>query len=281
VDRNCGELVSSIGNPLNGSSSPELALVDPEAARLPLESGETDGRDSNMSAPGTHEMTAGIGLGLEPPLSPPVVSGPGAHAPMPVDVVSDHLAGLPTPPPAIRPPETARLTEEPALPSVHAESAEQPGADVPSIAPVEEELPTMAPPEEETTERPPAAAAPVDYFAKPVDTAEAPIVLEPVRPVDAPELPLIAPPAPEPELAAAVAGPDGGFRLVVRLQDGERVDVGDFKNFGTAMEAAQEVIEQFTTAAPGTWPFYAGRFIRPDLIVSVDLVEGGWADRPI
>jgi hypothetical protein len=35
------------------------------------------------------------------------------------------------------------------------------------------------------------------------------------------------------------------------------------------------VIEQFSTAAEGQWPFYAGRFIRPDLIVSVDVVEGG------
>ena len=43
---------------------------------------------------------------------------------------------------------------------------------------------------------------------------------------------------------------------------------------GTAMEGAQEVIEQFSTAADGQWPFYAGRFIRPDLIVSVDVVEG-------
>ena len=40
------------------------------------------------------------------------------------------------------------------------------------------------------------------------------------------------------------------------------------------MEGAQEVIEQFSTATDGQWPFYAGRFIRPDLIVSVDVVEG-------
>jgi hypothetical protein len=31
------------------------------------------------------------------------------------------------------------------------------------------------------------------------------------------------------------------------------------------------VIEQFSNAN-GSWPFYAGRFIRPDLIVSVDVV---------
>jgi hypothetical protein len=227
-------------------------------------------------------MTAGIGFGFEPPLSPPVLSGPGAQAPMPSGVASDHLAGLPTPPPAIRPPEAPRpaegpalaAVEEPLLPSANAEPAAQPEADLPSIAPVEEELPTMAPPEDEAIESPPATTAPVgDYFAEPADAVEAPIVLEPVRPAETSELPLVAPPKPELQLAPA-ATPEGGFRLVVRLQDGERVEIGDFKDFGTAMEAAQEVIEQFTTAAVGTWPFYAGRFIRPDLIVSVDVVEG-------
>ena len=65
------------------------------------------------------------------------------------------------------------------------------------------------------------------------------------------------------------------FRVVVRLKEGDGVEVGSFRDFGTAMEGAQEVIEQFSSATDGQWPFYAGRFIRPDLIVSVDVVEGG------
>ena len=65
------------------------------------------------------------------------------------------------------------------------------------------------------------------------------------------------------------------FRVVVRLKEGDGVEVGSFRDFGTAMEGAQEVIEQFSSATEGQWPFYAGRFIRPDLIVSVDVVEGG------
>ncbi len=64
----------------------------------------------------------------------------------------------------------------------------------------------------------------------------------------------------------------GSFTVVVRLSDGEGVEVGEFRDFGTAMEGAQEVIEQFSNAN-GSWPFYAGRFIRPDLIVSVDVVD--------
>ncbi len=163
----------------------------------------TNGKGWNMSALGTRE-TAGTGLGLEPPLSPPIGSDPGAQQP---------------------PAATARAN---------------------------------------------------DYFA-----VETPIELEPVQPTEIKppaELPLVAPPEPDPELepaALALVGPKVGFRLVVRLQDGERVEIGEFEDFGTAKEAAQEAIEQFTTGAADTWPFYAGSFIRPDLIVSVDLVEAG------
>ena len=84
-------------------------------------------------------------------------------------------------------------------------------------------------------------------------------------------------PAQAPAVEPSVLDPFGQartvFRVVVRLQDGEGVEVGEFRDFGTAMEGAQEVIEQFANAN-GTWPFYAGRFIRPDLIVSVDVVDG-------
>ena len=76
-------------------------------------------------------------------------------------------------------------------------------------------------------------------------------------------------------LAQAATPQQVGFSVVVRLRDGDGVEVGSFRDFGTAMEGAQEVIEQFATATDGQWPFYAGRFIRPDLIVSVDVVEGG------
>jgi hypothetical protein len=103
------------------------------------------------------------------------------------------------------------------------------------------------------------------------------------------ELPVIDPfpPAPAPVAEPAVESPivdpfehlleplvhsRGAYRVVVRLQDGDGIDVGEFKDFGTAMEGAQEVIDQFANAN-GSWPFYAGRFIRPDLIVSVDVVD--------
>jgi hypothetical protein len=361
------------------SLSPELMLVDPELAErareLLREPCETNGKGWHMSALGTHEITAGIGLGLEPPLSPTVVRGPSASMPMPAN---DNLSGLPSPPPAIRPPESATPAPEPA-PAPQAELPQQPAPAQPEQAPAPaqpEPILPVAPPEPVQLQPEPPAAAPepelpamapaeeavLDYFAPPEPVAEtlpelAPVEaaqvetvqlaeiqpitpVAPAQPVEEPvaELPAMAPPEPaveitpaafvapepievaqpvaevepeafvaqEPELelvadpfevplptleplaaAEPVASPEleelfapkrsTQFRVVVRLKEGDGVDVGSFRDFGTAMEGAQEVIEQFSSATDGQWPFYAGRFIRPDLIVSVDVVEGDQA----
>jgi hypothetical protein len=181
---------------------------------------------------------------------------------------------------------------------------------IPLVAPappVEEpaaELPTMAPLEPAVEIAPVALIAPQPAEAE--VQAEAEVEVEPevapepivaAEPMIAPE-PMVAPepelrlpddpfeaalPAPEPvatrELDELFAPqPSGQFRVVVRLKDSDGVEVGEFRDFGTAMEGAQEVIEQFSTATEGQWPFYAGRFIRPDLIVSVDVVEGEQTD---
>ena len=67
-----------------------------------------------------------------------------------------------------------------------------------------------------------------------------------------------ATPAPELEELFAPKPQRTDFHVVVRLRDGDGVEVGSFRDFGTAMEGAQEVIEQFSTATEGRWPFYAG-----------------------
>jgi hypothetical protein len=367
-------------------------LVDPELAERAREflrePHEANGKGEYMSALGTHEITAGMSLGLEPPLSPPVVRGAMSSA-MPT---GDGLAGLPTPPPAIRPPESAipaaapqvevPRPEPPAAPApavapaplppeaqlpamAPAEDAEtdvhvhdyfasaetpEPGPEIapaaepgvaepapqpethsvplmaPAPAPVEEpavELPTMAPPEQELTPElsPAAVVPPQPVELAPVapsapepapELAPAPVVdltvvepateltpppVEPALPVVESALPVVesvpaaepvepalpvvesapaaeAETAPATELEELFAPKRTDFQIVVRLKECEGVVVGSFRDFGTAMEGAQEVIEQFSTATEGQWPFYAGRFIRPDLIVSVDVVEG-------
>jgi hypothetical protein len=201
------------------------------------QSGQVIGKGT-MSATETKELKSGFGLSIEPPLSPPVVNRSGI-----ADEVAPH-AGLSTPTPALRGPGEALEELEPALPAM----APGPESEIelePAPQP-EPELPAMAP-EEELSDPLPVAAP--DF--PPLDLAM-------TSPAGAPSIP---------------AAPAKTFKVVVRLVDGNGVEVGDFQDFGTAMEAAQEVIEQFTSAN-GSWPFYAGRFIRPDLIVSVDLVAG-------
>ena len=358
--------------------SPELMLVDPELAerarKLLREPGEANGKGWHMSALGTHEITAGIGLGLEPPLSPPVVQGPSASMPMPTN---NGLSELPTPPPAIRPPESATAAPQPApapMPQAEAPQQPEPAEQAPAPAqpePVVAQEPVVAPepvqiqpapavaPEPELPAMAPVEEPVHDYFATPepaaetlpemAPIAEVPTPAEPVEtvpaepielvaaaaPVEEPvaELPAMTPaepvaevapvefvapqpveveahiePEPEPgvevevevalptlepiteavpvatteleELFAPAQAQSGEFCVVVRLKDGEGiVEVGSFRDFGTAMEGAQEVIEQFSNASEGRWPFYAGRFIRPDLIVSVDVVDANEIQR--
>jgi hypothetical protein len=155
--------------------------------------------------------------------------------------------------------------DEPEIPA-----AAQAGPELPAMTP---ELTPPAPPE-------PVAEAPA---------VEQPVVEQPVVEQLVVEPPVAPPPPPEPVQQAvpeiqvieepafelpALAHQAGAFRVVVRLSDGDGVEVGEFRDFSTAMQGAQEVIDQFSHAN-GTWPFYAGRFIRPDLIISVDVVDAG------
>jgi hypothetical protein len=163
-----------------------------------------------------------------------------------------------------------------------------PAQDAPEIAaaaPAEPELPAMSPdlappaPPEPEAAAPEQAVAPPPPPPEPVEQAVPEIqIIAPPAPVD------LEPPAPEPTVVEEpvveepafelpmVAPQGGAFRVVVRLSDGDGVEVGEFRDFGTAMQGAQEVIDQFSHSN-GTWPFYAGRFIRPDLIISVDVVD--------
>jgi len=185
--------------------------------------------------------------------------------------------------------EPAPVEELPApAPVAPAEPAAAPAVELQAI-------PLMAPADPEPAPQP-AAVEPVVELPAIAPQPEPVAAVEP-EPVVAPAPVELAPePAPEPvDLALPVAEPlavaepvhvpeleelfapkrTTDFLVVVRLKEGDGVEVGSFGDFGTAMEGAQEVIEQFSSATDGQWPFYAGRFIRPDLIVSVDVVEGG------
>jgi hypothetical protein len=191
-------------------------------------------------------------------------------------------------PAAPEPPAAAPASVEASAPTV-ALNTIPPVA--PAPAPAEEPepvgLPTMAPPapEHQPEPAPAAVAAPVELpmmapqavetVAPEPEPAAAPEPVEPSLPALEPAAIVETAPAPELEelFAPMPRQQQSAFSVVVRLTDGDGVLVGSFRDFGTAMEGAQEVIEQFSTVAEGQWPFYAGRFIRPDVIVSVDVVE--------
>jgi hypothetical protein len=62
--------------------------------------------------------------------------------------------------------------------------------------------------------------------------------------------------------------------VLLRLQEGEMIEVGTFQTAEDAAARAQEVVRQIASAeVETTWPFFAGRYLRPDAIVSVDLLE--------
>jgi hypothetical protein len=221
---------------------------------------------------------------LAPPLEPPPVAEPTA----------------PLAPPAMRPlpiilPRTEEPTNErePAPAPLLLPPPAQPQAAAEEKLQVEEPEPVAQPTETEPAihEQPatePAAAA------EPAPTAPAEPEVLSAQPAPAPELSLELPldwpppaeapaevpadPAPRPEEPApeppAQEEPASLTAVILRLQDGTTLEVGTFQTLAEAATEAQEVVIEIAAAdRNGTWPFFAQRYLRPDLIVSVDLVE--------
>jgi outer membrane biosynthesis protein TonB len=116
----------------------------------------------------------------------------------------------------------------------------------------------------------PAAPAPVVPAApEPVAAAPAPAA----EPVPAPEPePVPAPPAPAAaEAPAEQAAPrtDVATRVLIRLENGERIEVGNFDGFDAAKKRAAELMDELRQSSE--WPFLSGRYVRPDAIVSIDI----------
>ena len=88
---------------------------------------------------------------------------------------------------------------------------------------------------------------------------------EPAAEAPAPE------PAPEPAPPPMAAQPTGQrIKVFVRLTSGERVDAGTFGGLDQAKQRGAEIARTLAGESP-EWPFVAGRFLRPDTIVSLDV----------
>jgi hypothetical protein len=85
--------------------------------------------------------------------------------------------------------------------------------------------------------------------------------------------------------AAGIASPSGPpvaadapavavtTQVVVLLTNGERVPVSRPASRVEALEEAQSLIRSLDERTPGAWPLADGRFLRPEAIVSVDVVD--------
>jgi Type II secretion system (T2SS), protein E, N-terminal domain len=221
---------------------------------------------------------------LAPPLEPPPVAEPTAPLTPPamrrLPIIlprTEERANEPEPapprlllPPPAQPPAAAEEKPQVEEPEPVAQATEtEPAAHeqpAPEPAAAAEPAPT-APAEPEVLAAQPAPA-PELVLELPLDwppPAEAPAVV-PANPA-----PPAGEPAPEPP---AQEEPASLTAVVLRLQDGATLEVGTFPSVAEAAAEAQEVVIEIAAAdRNSTWPFFAQRYLRPDLIVSVDLVE--------
>lgn len=129
--------------------------------------------------------------------------------------------------------------------------------------------------------------APQVVVPQPVHTVPVP---EPVQPVTAPEPmqpePVQAPPAVQPVAAPApvepvvaapeplgteepVASPALQVHVMLRLTNGERIQMESFEDKDAARQFALELSRELALSAD--WPFIGGRFVRPEAVVSIDI----------
>ena len=198
------------------------------------------------------------------PLTPPAPAEPVAEAPVVAQVVVPEPVAISYAP-----------VEPLAQPTVEAQ------APLPVVGPVVVAEPVPAPepvvaPEPVATPAPVVAVEPV-VAVQPVVAVE-PAVAPTVAPTVAPPEPVLE--APAPPLQAPAPNPDEDavmtWSVVLRLVDGDRAEIGAFHSAAEAKEHAQYVVRQISTEHG--WPFFDGRYIRPEAIISVDLAEpeGRW-----
>jgi type II secretory ATPase GspE/PulE/Tfp pilus assembly ATPase PilB-like protein len=155
----------------------------------------------------------------------------------------------PTPPEEVTEPAAKHVTDQPAE-QVADQVAEEP-ADQVAEEPAEQ---VAEEPAEEVAEQRAEEAA--DQAAE--QAADEPVEQAADEPV---------------EQAAEEAQPSTHY-VVVRLREGEALRIGEHGTAAEASAQAADAVAQISAAASsGTWPLFAGRYLSPDTIVSVDLLE--------
>jgi hypothetical protein len=167
------------------------------------------------------------------------------------------------------------------------EQAAEPAVVQPPPAPAAEEAP--APMEETVVSEPEAPAPSPEMPPVQLETGQWPeeqsvqvVEAQSETPVSAasvaielPDAPAEAESAPPPAEAEPQETEDAEASthlVLVRLRDGETLQLGTFQTAAEASAQAQDAVTQISSAG-SEWPLFAGRYLRPDTIISVDLLE--------
>jgi hypothetical protein len=218
-------------------------------------------------------------------------ASPAHEAPSPVAVAEPEPAPAPEPEAIVTPePEVEALTaSEPEVeaiaeplpvpePEPEPEIAPEPEpvlvqAPLPAPEPVQEEAlpgPELAPephPEPEAAPRAPALLEPAPLEAVPEPAPEPPPAPPPLRIAPPP------PPAPAPSYEPPAAVASATIRVVIRLSNNDRVEAAVVGDPSAARAQATALIRYIAGKDGSDWPYIGGRYLRPDAIVSVDLVD--------
>jgi hypothetical protein len=201
----------------------------------------------------------------EAPAEPVVAVAPTEAGPSEVPPLHVEAAAAPplAPEPTVAPPQVAAPAEPSVSPPQVAPPAEQvaaaPVAPTEPVLPPEPVVPTAAQPDP-------------GLFVQAAEQALAP-------PVEAPPVEVTPEPAPVEAAASDTAAANGApdvtptHFVVLRLTGEDRVEIGGFASQDEAESFARTVVGRIARAEEqAEWPFFTDRFLRPQTIVSVDVV---------
>ena len=281
---------SAVEPELEAEPAPEIETpADPEAEEKPF-SGSTPTLLSRMLFPSVRhaaqesgEQVADESVAEEPAPAapePPEASAPEppeASAPAVEDFAEFEVPAIPEMPvPSFEHP--AEATEptppeevpEPAAEHVADQSAEQ-VADQVAEEPVAQVAEESA---EQVADR--VAEEPVEQVAEePVEqVAEEPAEEVAEQPAEPAANEPTGQAVDEPSEQTAEEAQPSTHSVVVRLREGEALRIGEHGTAAEASAQAADAVAQISAAASsGTWPLFAGRYLSPDTIVSVDLLD--------
>jgi hypothetical protein len=290
-----GDLIRAIGEayapPPAAAPAPPAAAPAPEPAldAQPLTSLQAE----PVQAPAAVEVQAFAAPAPMPTVLPPAeerVAEPEAavlQAPLPEPAAPATEQQPVVVPPTVVEETPAPLRQEspapPPEPMVPAEPAPLLEAAPPAPEPTPASAPLQAPAESFEVPAPvvaPPAPEPEQQVAQPAPVLEQPVEAPPATPA-APQFEVPS----QSVSAQAEPTPATMHVVLIHMREGDMLEVGTFRTATEAAARAQEVVQQIAAAEDeDTWPFFAERYLRPAMIVSVDLLEeqaDKWLGSPV